>query len=155
MNNLLTHTQNVIYHNYKHNSSVKYQMYIVTVQCTQGLGDTPLLHLSLCVSEAGMLPEAATPPCHCTMRPELGIYSLRVNSGFPRMRRDDSKSRQRHLRPKLRSKCARGQAWLGYAWQENTYRHNNYTYSPTNNIQHININYLHQNDQYALWNILM
>ena len=100
MNNLLTHTQNLIYQDYKHNSSVKYQMYIVTVQCTQGLGATPLLHLSLCVSEAGMLPEAATPPFHCTMRPELGICSLRVNSGFPRMRRDDSKSRQRHLRPK-------------------------------------------------------
>ena len=38
----------------------------------------PLSPVTVCVSEPGMLPEAATPPFHDTMRPEAGICSFLI-----------------------------------------------------------------------------
>ena len=41
-------------------------------------GRGPSSQLSLCVPETGMLPEAATPPFHSTMRPEPGLCSILI-----------------------------------------------------------------------------
>ena len=93
--NLLTHNNNVIYHDYKHNTSVKYQMYWVTVHCSTGVRATPLIRLSPCVSEAANGAGNDTPPFDTSMQPELGICLM---SAIP----DSNACAQTHSRPRRR-----------------------------------------------------
>ena len=115
-------------------------------------GRGPSSQLSLCVPETGMVPEAATPPFHCTMRPEAGICSFLIPTHA--QRRFQAQDRVTP-KPKPRSRCAHWQSGVGFSMTgtehvENTFCYILQTYSQTNNIQYININYLHKTHQYDL-----